>query len=161
MASKSSRGLNVLPFAGETFVTRQAKLSELVPPPPPPLLTIVKVGMTIEVGEERIKMIVEVGVGEGVSVFCVGVKLGVNVADGMAAAVCVEAALTVWAINVLTAPGLTVGTAGAANVGTHAMISIRAISQIINFVLRVASIFSFFHNRTGISMLAYFSTTIE
>jgi len=104
----------------------------------------------MDVGEERTKMMVEVGVGEGVSVFCVGVKLGVNVAEGMAAAVRVEAAMTVWAINVLTAPGSTVGTAGAANVGTHAMISTRALTQVTNFVLRVTSIFSFFHNRTNI-----------
>jgi hypothetical protein len=84
--------LNELPFGGETFVIRQAKLSELLPPP---LLTNVNVGMTSGVGEDRIKITVFVAVGKGVSVFWVGVSDGVGVREGMAAAVRVDAATTV------------------------------------------------------------------
>src|SRR5690242_92781 len=91
-ASKSSRGLKALPLAGETLVIRQAKLSELLPPP---LLTNVNVGMTSGVGEERIKITVFVAVGKGVSVFWVGVSEGVGVNEGSAAAVRVDAAMTV------------------------------------------------------------------
>jgi hypothetical protein len=94
------------------------------------------------VGVERMKSTVAVAVGEGVSVLTVGVSVGLGVNEGMAAAVCVPAALTVCAIKVLTAPGSTVGTDGAASVGTHAMISARAVTQTNNLVLRVAVIIS-------------------
>ena len=67
---------------------------------------------------------------------------GVGVNEGMAAAVRVPAAMTVCAINVLTAPGLTVGTDGVASVGTHAMINTSAVTQTNNFDLLVAVIFS-------------------
>jgi hypothetical protein len=107
-----------------------------------PLLTVVNVGITRGVGVERTKITVAVAVGEGVSVATVGVSVGLGVMDGMAAAVRVPAAITVCAIKVLTAPGSTVGTDGAASVGTHAMISARAVTQTNNLVLRVAVIIS-------------------
>jgi hypothetical protein len=141
MASKSSRGLKAVPFAGFTLVIRQAKLSELVPPPPP-LLMLVKVGITSGVGLDRIKITVAVAVGMGVSVFTIGVSVGLGVNDGIALAVCVPAALTVSAINVPTAPGSTVGTDGVASDGAHAMMRARAVTQTNNFVLRVAVIVS-------------------
>src|SRR5688572_13638727 len=77
-ASKSSRGLNRVPFAGETLVTWQEKFSLLVPPP-----LLVNVGITKGVGVERTKMIVEVAVGRGVSVATVGVMVGLGVNVGM------------------------------------------------------------------------------
>jgi hypothetical protein len=102
----------------------------------------VNVGITRGVGEERIKITVAVAVGLGVSVLTVGVIVGLGVNDGMDAAVCVDAALTVCAINVLTAPGSMAGACGVASDGTHAMISARAVTQTNNFVLRVAVIVS-------------------
>jgi hypothetical protein len=68
--------------------------------------------------------------------------LGLGVSEGIAAAVRVEAATTVCAIKVLTAPGSDVGTEGAASVGTHAMINARAAIQMNSFVFRVAVIIS-------------------
>jgi hypothetical protein len=96
------------------------------------------------VGEERIKMTVEVNVGEGVSVGRVGVTEGVSVEEGTRAAVCVEAALTVCAMNVPMASGSSVGTAGdpIPNAGTHARISASVDNQITNFVFCFAAMFS-------------------
>lgn len=91
---------------------------------------------------DRIKIMVEVAVGRGVSVLTVGVSVGVGVNEGIDAAVCVDAAATVCAINVLTAPGSTVGTDGVTRDGAHAMISASAVTQTNNFVLRVAVIIS-------------------
>jgi len=54
------------------------------------------------VGEERIKITVAVSVGDGVDVLRVGVIVTVGVDVGIAAAVCVNAALAVWAINWFT-----------------------------------------------------------
>ena len=68
---------------------------------------------------------------------------GVGVSEGMAAAVRVDAATTVCAIKVFTAPGSDVETdEGAASVGTQAMINARAAIQMNSFVLRVAVIIS-------------------
>ena len=89
---------------------------------------------------DRIKITVAVAVGEGVSVTTVGVMVGLGVRDGKDAAVCVLAAFTVCTINVLTAPGSTVGTDGVTNDGAQAMISANAVIQTNNFVLRVAVI---------------------
>jgi hypothetical protein len=102
------------------------------------------VGSTTGVGEERIKMTVEVNVGEGVSVGRVGVTEGVSVTEGSTAAVCVEAALTVCAMNVPMTAGSTVGTDGVPipKAGTHARISASAAIQIPNFVFCVVAIFS-------------------
>ncbi len=86
------------------------------------------------------KITVAVGVGEGVSVLTVGVIVGLGVREGMDAAVCVLAASTVCAINVLAAPGSIVGTDGVTSDGAHAMISASAVTQINNFDLRVAVI---------------------
>jgi hypothetical protein len=96
------------------------------------------------VGEERIKITVDVNVGEGVSVGRVGVTDGVSVAEGMTAAVWVDAALTVCAMKVPIMFGSIVGAAGVPipNAGTHARISARDEIQITNFVLRAANIFS-------------------
>ena len=98
--------------------------------------------MTRGVGVERIKITVAVGVGEGVSVARVGVRDGLGVRDGMAAAVRVPAAMTVWAMKVLAAPGSMVGIDGAASCGTHAMMSASAVIQTNNLLLRVAVIIS-------------------
>ena len=92
--------------------------------------------MTSGVGEERIKITVEVNVGDGVSVLRVGVMVTVGVDVGIAAAVRVPAAFAVWAINVLTALGSAVGK-GAANDGTHAITSATAVNQNRNFTVRV------------------------
>jgi hypothetical protein len=65
--------------------------------------TLVKVGTTRLVGVERMKMTVDVYVGDGVLVFAgvpVGVAVGVDV--GSARAVCVDAAFTVCAMKTLT-----------------------------------------------------------
>src|ERR1041384_5373525 len=95
------------------------------------------------VGEERIKRNVGVIVGRGVSVFWIGVIVGVGVAEGRAAAVLVDAATTVCAMKVLTATGFVVGTVGVPTLGTtHATISARARTQINNLVLCIAVIFS-------------------
>lgn len=136
--------MNDVPFAGSTLITWQAKFSELVPlvPLPPPLtlplLTAVKVGKTRLVGVERIKITVAVYVGEGVIVFAgvdVGVSVGVDV--GMAALVCVAAAFTVSAMNILIWFGSTVGT-GAPMVGTQANTNARAENHSRKFNFRVA-----------------------
>ena len=100
------------------------------------------VGGSKGVGVDRIKITVEVAVGRGVSVATVGVTVGLGVKEGMAAAVCVLAAATVWAIKVPTAPGSIVGTDWVASTGAHAMISASAVTQINNFVLRVDVIIS-------------------
>jgi hypothetical protein len=128
----------LVPFAGDTLLIRQAKLSELVPLP----LLLVNVGITRGVGLERIKSTVAVAVGMGVSVLTIGVSVGVGVNEGIAAAVLVLAAFTVSAINVPAAPGSTVGTDGVASDGTHAMIRASAVIQTNNLVLRVAVIVS-------------------
>jgi hypothetical protein len=83
-----------------------------------------------------------VNVGEGVSLGRVGVIDGVSVDEGIPAAVCVEAALTVCAMKVPIVLGSTVATAGVPSAGTHARINARADIQITNFVLRVVAIFS-------------------
>jgi hypothetical protein len=117
--------------------------------------------MTIEVGEERMKITVDVAVGVGVSVLRVGVIIGVGVEDGMAAAVWVAAALAVCAIKVFTAPGSSEGIDGVASAGTHAMINARVMTQINNFVLRVAAIISSSTSeRNQVTDLCYFSTMI-
>jgi hypothetical protein len=136
-ASKSSLGLKVLPLGGTTRVTWQEKFSVLVPPP-----LLVNVGTTREVGVESTKMNVAVAVGRGVSVTTVGVSVGLGVVEGRTAAVCVEAALTVCAMNVPTAPESIVGTMGVASEGTQAMINASAVTQINNFDLRGAVIIS-------------------
>jgi len=83
-------------------------------------------------------MNVAVSVGNGVSVLRgVGVTVAVGVDVGRAAAVLVEAAFDVCAMNVLTAPGTGVETDGAVKDGTHAKTMPRAINQASNFVLRV------------------------
>ena len=81
-----------------------------------------------------------VAVGSGVSVWSgVGVDVLVEVSEGIAAAVCVDAALAVWTIKVLIAFGSVVGAvAGDAKVGTHAMMSASAVNQIRYFVLGTA-----------------------
>ena len=97
----------------------------------------VKVGMTNGVGVDRMKITVEVNVGEGVSVLRgVGVKVGVCVEVGIAAAVCVEAALTVCAMKVLIAPGSGGGT-GVASEGVHANITPTTINHRISLALYV------------------------
>ena len=100
------------------------------------------VGSTRGVGVERIKITVEVALGRGVGVLTVGVTVGVGVNDGMDAAVCVDAASTVCAMNVLTAPGSIVGTDGVVSAGAHAMITASAVIQTNNLDLRVAVIVS-------------------
>jgi hypothetical protein len=93
------------------------------------------------VGVDRIKITVEVALGRGVGVLTVGVIVGVGVNEGRAAAVCVDAASTVCAIKVFTAPGSMVGADGVVtSAGAHAMMSARAVTQINNFDLRVAII---------------------
>jgi len=80
---------------------------------------------------------VEVAVGDGVSVLRgVSVTVAVGVADGRLAAVCVEAALAVCTINVLTALGSYVAT-GAAAIGEQASTSASASSQTNIFLLRI------------------------
>jgi hypothetical protein len=98
-------------------------------------ITAVKVGKT--------KMIVEVAVGMGVSVFRVGVIVGLGVRVGIAAAVWEAAASTVCAINVLIAPGSNEGTEGVTRdgrEGAQARIRARAVNQTNNFDLRDAVI---------------------
>ena len=94
------------------------------------------VGIGVKLGMIRINVGVSVGIGvallRGVEVI---VTVGVD--DGIAAAVRVEAAFDVCAINVLTAPGTGVETWGAVKDGTHAKTRLRAINQASNFVLRV------------------------
>jgi hypothetical protein len=92
--------------------------------------------MTIGVGLDSRNMTVAVAVGVGVSVRGVGVIVPVGVEEGKAAEVCVEAALTVCAMNVLTATGLAVGTV-VVSVGTQARTRLRATNQTSSFILRV------------------------
>jgi hypothetical protein len=94
------------------------------------------------VGEERIKITVDVEVGDGVSVLRVGVTDGVSVDEGMTAAVWVAAALTVCAIKVPITPGSIVGTTGVPRAGTQAMMITRAVTHINNFLLRVMAMVS-------------------
>ena len=110
----------------------------LPPPPPPPPLELAEVEVAGRVGEDRMKMNVEVKVGDGVSVLRgVGVCVAVDVEVGKAAAVCVEAALAVCAMNVFTWFGSAVGRSGVPNDGAHAMISARIANQNRNFTVRV------------------------
>ncbi len=97
----------------------------------------VNVGTTEAVGVENIKITVLVAVGSGVSVFRgVGVNVSVDV-GGMAIKVCVDAALAVCTMNVLMAPGSSVGTGdGAEKAGTHAMTTARIVNQKKNFTVR-------------------------
>ncbi len=100
------------------------------------MVTRVNVGIGVKLG--RININVGVSVGSGVSVLRgVEVIVAVGVDVGIAAAVLVEAALEVCTMNVLTAPGTGVEACGAANVGTHARTTLRAINQASIFVLRV------------------------
>lgn len=100
------------------------------------MMTLVNVGIGVKLGRININVGVSVGIGvavlRGVEVI---VTVGVDV--GIAAAVRVEAAFDVCAINVLTAPGTGVETCGAVKDGTHAKTRLRAINQASNFVLRV------------------------
>jgi hypothetical protein len=100
------------------------------------MLTLVKVGIGVRLG--RINITVGVSVGIGVSVLRgVGVIVAVAVDVGKAAAVLVEAAFEVCAMNVFTAPGTGVKTVGAVKEGTHAKTMLRAINQKSIFVLCV------------------------
>jgi hypothetical protein len=100
------------------------------------MTTLVNVGIGVRVGRRNINVGVSVGI--GVSVLRgVGVVVAVAVEVGSAAAVLVEAASDVCAMNVLTAPGTGVETCGAVKVGTHARTTLRAINQASIFVLRV------------------------
>ena len=113
-------------------------MSELLPPPPPPLLTAVKVGMTSGVGVERINITVDVKVGVGVSVLGgVGVFVVVCVEVGSTADVCVDAALTVCAMNVLTTLGSTGGNGVVASDGTQAKTIPTTINHTISLALYV------------------------
>jgi hypothetical protein len=109
---------------------------------------LVKVGMMIGVGEERIKITVDVGVGEAVTVGWVGVTEGVRVDVGRTADVWVAAALTVCAMKVPTALASTVGTPGVAIVGTHAITRAIAVTQNNQVVLRVLAIAASFEMRS-------------
>lgn len=105
---------------------------------PPPLLTAVKVGITSEVGLERMNNTVAVAVGVGVSVLRgVGVVVGVKVEVGNTLAVWVDAALTVCAMNVLMAAGSGGGGGVASDGTTHAKTMLREINQLISLALRV------------------------
>ena len=65
----------------------------------------------------------------------VEVNVGVNVAGGMAATVCVEAALAVWAMNVPIALGSSGGMGvGVTNPGTHPISRDRIVKHISNFI---------------------------
>ena len=88
------------------------------------------------VGVERMKITVDVAVGEGVSVGRVGVTEGVKVAVGCAAAVCVEAALAVEAMMVLMSFASAVGN-GVEMAGPHAMTNTIVMSRYRSFALRV------------------------
>jgi hypothetical protein len=97
----------------------------------------VNVGITRGVGLDKMKIIVGVAVGSGVFVLGgVGVMVSVGVEEGIAAAVCVDAAFTVCTMKVPTALGSVVGIAGARD-GAHAMITARAMNQIKNLLLCV------------------------
>ena len=66
----------------------------------------------------------------------VGVKVAVEVAGGMAAIVCVDAAAAVCTINVPIAFGSSGGMGvGVIKVGTHPMIKDRVVKQINSFIL--------------------------
>jgi hypothetical protein len=89
------------------------------------------------VGEERIKITVDVNVGDGVSVFRgVGVRVAVSVDVGSTAAVWDAAAFAVCTINVLTAFGSAVGK-GVASDGAHATTSATIMNQNRNFTVRL------------------------
>jgi hypothetical protein len=116
-------------------------LEELLPlpplPEPPPLLTNVKVGMTGTVGVERTKITVDVAVGDMVGLGRVGVNVGVKVKVGMAATVCVDAALAVCAMMVLISFGSAVGKDVVVMAGPHAITNTSAVNRYRSFVLRV------------------------
>jgi hypothetical protein len=97
----------------------------------------VKVGTTIFVGVERMKITVGVSVGDGVSVGSVGVIDGVKVAVGMAAAVCEEAALAVETMMVLISFGSAVEGGVSAIAGAQARINTIVVNRYRSFVLRV------------------------
>jgi hypothetical protein len=100
------------------------------------MMTLVNVGIGVKLGMIRINVGVSVGIDVAV-LRGVEVIVTVGVDDGIAAAVRVEAAFDVCAINVLTAPGTGVETDGAVKDGTHAKTRLRAINQASNFFLRV------------------------
>src|SRR5512138_1627199 len=134
-ALKSWRGGKLVPSGGETVVTWQAYVSDLLP-------LAVNVGMTSGVGEKKTKITVAVAVGVTVSVLRVGTGVHVMVAEGNPAAVWVAAALAVCTIMVSIAPGSTVGMDSAVSEGTHAMISIKAVNQASHFVFVIVAISS-------------------
>jgi hypothetical protein len=120
----------------------------------------VNVGTTICVGVERMKMTVEVAVGEGVKVGCVGVGEGVNVSVGRAAAVCVNAAFAVDTMMVLISFGSVVGYGVIAIAGAQARINAIVVNRYRSFALRV-DIWPLSHpKRIGMQMFRYFSTRI-
>lgn len=117
-------------------------------------------GGTCFVGDDRIKITVEVAVGEGVSVSRVGVKVMVGVEDGIAAAVFVAAAFAVWAIKLFTCCGFAVGNGAATEGITHAVTSATVVSQNKNLMVRV-DMFPLPHpNILGMQVVHYFSTLI-
>ena len=132
VASKFLRELKLVPFAGVTLMNRQAYFLLLV------MAAAVNDALTGFVGETRIHIKVFVAVGSGVFVKRgVEVKVAVGVEVGAAATVCVEAAFAVCTINVLIAPGSSVGSGGAEEkVGAHAMITPRIVNQSKTFILR-------------------------
>lgn len=97
----------------------------------------VKVGTTICVGVKRMNSTVDVAVGEGVKVACVGVIEGVKVAVGWAAAVCVDAAFAVKTMTVLSSFGSVVGYGVIAIAGPHARINAIVVNKYRSFALRV------------------------
>ena len=76
-------------------------------------------------------------VGEGVSVARVGVMVTVGVEDGIALAVCVDAAFAVCAIMSPTCCGFAVGKGAATEGNTHAVTSATIATQNRNFMVRV------------------------
>ena len=105
-----------------------------------------------EVGLERMNNTVAVAVGVGVSVLRgVGVVVGVKVEVGNTLAVWVDAALTVCAMNVLTAAGSEGGNGVASDGTTHAKTMLREINQLISLALRV-DIFPLAHPRSGMKL---------
>lgn len=121
---------------------------------------ITKVGGTIFVGEARIKMMVDVAVGEGVAVSRVGVMVTVGVEVGIALAVCVEAAFAVWAMKSPTCCGLAVANGAATEGITQAVTRATVVSKNRNFMVRVDMVPLPHPRRLRMQTVLYFSTLI-
>ena len=103
---------------------------------------------------------VDVAVGEAVAVARVGVIVTVGVREGIALAVCVEAAFAVWTMISPTCCGLAVGNGPATEGITQAVTNATVVSQNRNFMVRVDMVPLPHPRMVRMQAVLYFSTLI-